>query len=135
MKVVDPKRMQMALTGFLEKKTGEFVEELWNLLVDAQSNPYGIPAVFLERKKEEMMMRRTQAAPPGAHTGGISAASTSGGSAAAVGASGERRSRFSDGPTDATPSASPKATAMATTSDVASASNKDGTLNPSHIST
>ena len=47
----------MALTGFLEKKTQSFVEELWTLLADAQSNPTGISTVFLEKKKSEILKR------------------------------------------------------------------------------
>jgi len=50
----DPKNMQLQLTGFLEKKAGQFVQELWTLLVDAQSSVGGIPSAFLEQKKEQM---------------------------------------------------------------------------------
>jgi serine/arginine repetitive matrix protein 1 len=51
---VDPKSLQLQLTGFLEKATKNFVEELWRLLLDAQNNPGGIPTVFLEAKKEKL---------------------------------------------------------------------------------
>jgi len=42
------------LTGFLEKQTPYFVEELWTLLVDAQQQSHGIPTAFIEKKKEEL---------------------------------------------------------------------------------
>ncbi|KAG1713302.1 hypothetical protein DVH05_001022 [Phytophthora capsici] len=51
---LDPKQLQMALTGFLEKQAGLFMEELWNLLLSAQSNPTGIPSAILDKKKQEM---------------------------------------------------------------------------------
>jgi serine/arginine repetitive matrix protein 1 len=56
--VLDPKRMQIDITGFLEKKAPEFMEELWTLLCDAQEQPSGIPSVFLEKKKEEILKRQ-----------------------------------------------------------------------------
>lgn len=55
---LDGKKMQLDVTGFLEKQAGSFVEELWNLLVDAQSQPSGIPSSFLQRKKEEILSRQ-----------------------------------------------------------------------------
>lgn len=57
---VDGKKMQLDVTGFLEKQAASFVEELWTLLVDAQSQPSGIPSVFLQRKKEEILSRQQQ---------------------------------------------------------------------------
>mmetsp|Transcript_21553 Transcript_21553/g.31328 ORF Transcript_21553/g.31328 Transcript_21553/m.31328 type:complete len:304 (-) Transcript_21553:210-1121(-) len=56
----DPRRMQMDITGFLEKKSGAFMEELWTLLVDAQEQPSGIPAVFIQKKKDEIIKRQQQ---------------------------------------------------------------------------
>lgn len=47
----------MALVGFLDKKTEEFVRELWALLADAQSNATGVPTVFLDKKKNEIEQR------------------------------------------------------------------------------
>ncbi|ETW06809.1 hypothetical protein H310_02959 [Aphanomyces invadans] len=55
---LDPKEMQVALTGFLEGDASSFMEELWNLLVSAQENPTGIPQVFLDKKKKEMEAKR-----------------------------------------------------------------------------
>lgn len=53
---LDPKKLQLQLTGFLEKSTGMFMEELWGLLVDAQNSLGGIPSAFLQDKKEEMLV-------------------------------------------------------------------------------
>ncbi|MBW0498565.1 hypothetical protein O181_038280 [Austropuccinia psidii MF-1] len=55
--IVDPKRMQINLTGFLESKTGQFMSELWALLISAQQSPLKVPALFIEQKKEEMRKR------------------------------------------------------------------------------
>eukprot|EP00128_Syssomonas_multiformis_P008534 Colp12_sorted_trinity150504_noHs@4408 len=55
---VDGRKMQLDVTGFLEKQSGAFVAELWTLLVDAQDQPSGIPTVFLQKKKEEIMQRQ-----------------------------------------------------------------------------
>ncbi|KAI7938430.1 hypothetical protein MJO28_015350 [Puccinia striiformis f. sp. tritici] len=52
--IVDPKKMQINLTGFLESKTGPFMSELWALLLSAQKSPLKVPALFIEQKKEEM---------------------------------------------------------------------------------
>ncbi|KAL4100343.1 hypothetical protein PRIC1_008137 [Phytophthora ramorum] len=51
---LDPRQLQMALTGFLEKQAGAFTEELWQLLLSAQSHPTGIPSAILDKKKQEM---------------------------------------------------------------------------------
>ncbi|OQS05623.1 hypothetical protein THRCLA_02277, partial [Thraustotheca clavata] len=55
---LDPKEMQVALTGFLEGDAAAFMKELWELLLSAQENPTGIPQIFLERKKKEMELKR-----------------------------------------------------------------------------
>ena len=44
----------MDITGFLEKQGGQFVDELWTLLLDAATQPSGIPYVFIEKKKQEL---------------------------------------------------------------------------------
>jgi len=55
----DGRQMQMNLTGFLNAKNARtFIQELWELLLSAQENIGGIPAVFLEQKKEEIKMRQ-----------------------------------------------------------------------------
>ena len=56
---VDGKKMQLDVTGFLEKQSGAFVAELWALMVDAQEQPTGIPSVFLQKKKEEILQRQS----------------------------------------------------------------------------
>ncbi|VDO99168.1 unnamed protein product [Soboliphyme baturini] len=51
----DPRLMQINLTGFLNaKKAREFMGELWQLLIDAQDAPDGIPPKLVELKKQEM---------------------------------------------------------------------------------
>mmetsp|Transcript_24389 Transcript_24389/g.81087 ORF Transcript_24389/g.81087 Transcript_24389/m.81087 type:complete len:237 (-) Transcript_24389:28-738(-) len=57
---VDPKKMQLSLTGFLEANTPPFMRELWALLVSAQENEHGIPTKFLEKKKEELREKREE---------------------------------------------------------------------------
>lgn len=55
---LDPKKLQLQLTGFLEKSTGMFMEELWGLLLDAQNSLGGIPSAFLQEKKQEMLQAK-----------------------------------------------------------------------------
>ena len=59
----DPKKMQIMMTGFLDGKNAKlFMTSLWELLVSAQSNPTGIPKLFLDQKKDELkkkMVRKT----------------------------------------------------------------------------
>ncbi|KAI0251213.1 PWI domain-containing protein, partial [Lactifluus subvellereus] len=50
----DPKKMQINLTGFLTDSTPAFMVALWDLLIEAQASPAGIPRSFVEEKKEEM---------------------------------------------------------------------------------
>lgn len=57
LQLVDAKKMQVLLTGFLEKKTPVFMQSLWTLLLSAQSNPLRVPTQFLEEKKKEMRER------------------------------------------------------------------------------
>jgi len=45
-KGLDPRKMQIDLTGFLAKSTGPFMKELWQLLIDAQNSPNGIVYFF-----------------------------------------------------------------------------------------
>lgn len=56
-KVIDAKKMQILLTGFLEAKTPEFMRALWSLLLSAQASPLKVPAELLEQKKQEMRAR------------------------------------------------------------------------------
>lgn len=55
--IIDAKNLQILLTGFLEKKTAQFMEHLWTLLLSAQSNPLKVPTELLEEKKREMRER------------------------------------------------------------------------------
>lgn len=52
-KTLDPRRIYISLTGFLEQNTGVFVKELWNLLIDASSSETGVPRVFVHEVKQE----------------------------------------------------------------------------------
>ncbi|ODQ52342.1 PWI domain-containing protein, partial [Saitoella complicata NRRL Y-17804] len=54
----DPRKIQISLTGFLEKNAPAFTKELWNLLLSAQDNPTGIPTELIELKKAEMRARK-----------------------------------------------------------------------------
>jgi serine/arginine repetitive matrix protein 1 len=58
-KEVDPKKMQLNLTGFLEKDTAAFVTDLWRLLLDAQQHS-GIPSVMMDEIKEELRKRKEE---------------------------------------------------------------------------
>ena len=54
-KEVDPKNAQLDLEGFLGvDDAATFAKELWELMVDAQNQPKGIPKVLLEKKKAEL---------------------------------------------------------------------------------
>ncbi|KAJ2804354.1 Serine/arginine repetitive matrix protein 1 [Coemansia helicoidea] len=56
----DPRTMHANLTGFLEDKTGEFMQSLWTLLLEAQASPGGIPESLIQRKIEELQQRRDE---------------------------------------------------------------------------
>lgn len=52
---MDPRLMQINLTGFLNaKRAREFVAELWDLLVEAQKTEDGIPPKLIQQKMEQM---------------------------------------------------------------------------------
>jgi hypothetical protein len=48
-----PKKMQIHLTGFLTDSTPVFMAALWNLQIEVQTSPAGIPQSFVEEKKVE----------------------------------------------------------------------------------
>ncbi|KAF2146690.1 uncharacterized protein K452DRAFT_218881 [Aplosporella prunicola CBS 121167] len=50
----DIKKLQIQLTGFLDKSAPSFCKELWNLCLSAQSSPQGVPKELLEAKKAEL---------------------------------------------------------------------------------
>lgn len=54
----DIKRLQIQLTGFLDKDTPTFCKDLWNLCLSAQSSPQGVPKELLEAKKLELMQEK-----------------------------------------------------------------------------
>lgn len=51
---LDPRQLQVAVTGFLGKDAAAFTLELWELLLSAQANPTGIPTAILDKKKQEL---------------------------------------------------------------------------------
>lgn len=55
---VDPRVMQINLTGFLEDNAPIFVLELWKLIQSAENSPMGIPPEFLEMEKEAIRKRK-----------------------------------------------------------------------------
>ncbi|CAB58413.1 splicing coactivator Pwi1 [Schizosaccharomyces pombe] len=60
---LDPRKVQLNLTGFLESNATAFTEELWSLIISASQNQYGIPEKFILEKKEEIskLKDRTEA--------------------------------------------------------------------------
>ena len=56
----DIKKMQIQLTGFLDKDTASFCKELWKLCLSAQSNAQGVPKELLEAKKLELIQEKVQ---------------------------------------------------------------------------
>ena len=54
MEKLDPRKLEIKLTGFLENNTQKFIKELWTLMLSAQQEIGGIPKEFLARKKEEI---------------------------------------------------------------------------------
>ncbi|KAJ3017689.1 Serine/arginine repetitive matrix protein 1 [Thoreauomyces humboldtii] len=57
---VDPRTMQIEISGFLESNAPGFMKELWGLLVSAQSSIGGIPQLFLDQKKDEISKKRAE---------------------------------------------------------------------------
>ena len=54
----DPKRIFVALTGFLEAETFKFMKQLWAMLLSAQESVGGIPKSILDKAKEEIRKDR-----------------------------------------------------------------------------
>ena len=50
---VDPTELAADLEGFLGDKALGFMEELWKLLVDASSNPAGVPRAFMSSHAQD----------------------------------------------------------------------------------
>lgn len=55
---VDPRELQINLTGFLGAHAAPFVAELWSLLASASANAAGIPARLLADKAAELAAAR-----------------------------------------------------------------------------
>lgn len=58
---LDPKMLQVNLTGFMERKAAPFCSELWELLLSAQESPVGVPQEFIDKKKVEMQQKQSEA--------------------------------------------------------------------------
>lgn len=56
----DPRKIQISLTGFLEKRALPFTHELWRHLLSAQVSVGGVPRAFVEQKKREMQAQREE---------------------------------------------------------------------------
>lgn len=52
------KEIQIQLTGFLEKDTPGFCQQLWKLCMSAQNSPQGVPQELLEAKKAELIQEK-----------------------------------------------------------------------------
>ncbi|KAG0154325.1 hypothetical protein PDIDSM_1705 [Penicillium digitatum] len=57
----DIKSLQIQLTGFLDKDTPKFCQELWSLCLSGQANPQGVPKELLEAKKQELIQEKLEA--------------------------------------------------------------------------
>ncbi|OEL21835.1 Serine/arginine repetitive matrix protein 1 [Dichanthelium oligosanthes] len=57
-KEADGKKIQIQLTGFMEKNTVKFMKELWGLLLSAEQNASGVPQQFLDAKEAEIQQRK-----------------------------------------------------------------------------
>lgn len=54
-KALNPKVMQINLTGFLNARISrEFVAEMWQMFIEAASSPDGIPLSIVEKKMEQI---------------------------------------------------------------------------------
>ncbi|PWZ54292.1 PWI domain-containing protein C825.05c [Zea mays] len=59
-KSTDGKKIQIQLTGFMEKNTVKFMRELWTLLLSAQQNASGVPQQFLDEKEAEIQQKKAE---------------------------------------------------------------------------
>ena len=53
-----PKQMQLYLTGFMEDKTGVFMEELVKLLHEARDSENGVPITLVREKEIEFQKKK-----------------------------------------------------------------------------
>lgn len=59
-KNIDPRMLQINITGFLEDKAPVFVQELWSLLLSAAETPSGVPQSFLDAAAADLKRHREQ---------------------------------------------------------------------------
>merc|ERR1712083_691568 len=57
---LDPKLLQVNMTGFMERKAAHFCSELWKHLLSAQESPVGVPQQFIDEKKEDLRQKREE---------------------------------------------------------------------------
>merc|ERR1712151_635859 len=60
-KGLDPKLLQVNLTGFMERQAGPFCSELWKHLLSAQESPVGVPQEFIDMKKDDLKKKKEEA--------------------------------------------------------------------------
>uniref|UniRef100_A0A7S4SIX6 PWI domain-containing protein n=1 Tax=Alexandrium monilatum TaxID=311494 RepID=A0A7S4SIX6_9DINO len=60
-KGLDPKMLQVNMTGFMERKAAPFCSELWKHLLSAQESPVGVPREFIDKKKDDLQRKREEA--------------------------------------------------------------------------
>merc|ERR1711920_1091618 len=58
---LDPKLLQVNMTGFMERKAAPFCSELWRHLLSAMESPVGVPREFIEQKKEDLRQKKEEA--------------------------------------------------------------------------
>merc|ERR1719161_370669 len=61
LKKLDPRQMQINLTGFMERKAAPFCRDLWSHLLSAQQSVIGVPNQFIEDKKKQMEEKKNEA--------------------------------------------------------------------------
>merc|ERR1719473_2161371 len=60
-KGLDPKLLQVNMTGFMERKAAPFCSELWKNLISANQSPVGVPQEFIDEKKNELKKKKEEA--------------------------------------------------------------------------
>merc|ERR1719486_77414 len=60
-KGLDPKELQVSMTGFMERKAAKFCAELWKILISANQSPVGVPQEFIDEKKNELKKKKEEA--------------------------------------------------------------------------
>merc|ERR1712166_1091873 len=60
-KGLDPRLLQVNMTGFMERKAAPFCSELWKNLISANASPVGVPQEFIDEKKNELKKKKEEA--------------------------------------------------------------------------